>query len=331
MANSSAYELREAEIEDWAGIATLIGRPASKGRDLLRWVQREHDSWVAWVAIRSADSLQSGVAGAVVAGLSRGRPAGYGEGAAGGDREGRIVWLGVAAPHRRRGLGTELLDRALDELRRRQASHATVLVDGTQVEALALFRKGGFIQEGQTLGLLLPSPAAAALAGSIPPSVTRIRALRLDEVTLLAGLLIQLGLERAEDPHDDLEALTPSQVEHWLQRPGTVGYAAWEAEDAQTPLGLAWATRRPEDGLLRFIGVRNDMRRHGVGKALLASVVEGLAMRSTEGEAGGGSETGRYRPLRVQLSDPRDEQEFFRRLGFEAERVTFRMVRALSR
>ncbi|MGH2368173.1 MAG: GNAT family N-acetyltransferase, partial [Chloroflexota bacterium] len=242
--------------------------------------------------------------------------------------EGRIIWLGVASHFRRRGIGSRLLDLALDAFRSRPLGRATLLVDGTQIEALALFRKAGFETEGQTIGLRLPADACAALAKAerASPAGAAVRALALADVSLLGGLLIQLGVERAADPHDDLPALTPAQVEEWLQRPATVGYAAWEAADPQAPVGLAWATRRPDDAVLRFVGVQEDERRQGIGRVLLGMLVDALAKGAEPGERGGPA---RFRPLRTQLNDPGPEQEFFRHLGFEAEGVTYRLGRNL--
>jgi GNAT superfamily N-acetyltransferase len=177
--------------------------------------------------------------------------------------------------------------------------------------------------------LLLPPAAAARLAGAepSPPARATVRALPLDDVPLLTGLLIRLGVERAEAPHDDLPALTPAQLEEWLQRPGTVAYAAWEATDAQSPLGLAWATRRPEDGVLRFVGVHDEARRRGIGRALVGALAEALARPPG---AAGPAPGARFRPLRAQLHEPGAERDFFQRLGFEAERITHRLARALG-
>jgi ribosomal protein S18 acetylase RimI-like enzyme len=252
-------------------------------------------------------------------------------GAADDERQARVVWIGVAPGNRRRGLGSRLLDAALLELHDRGATRVSLSVDGTEVEALGLFRKAGFAVEGQDLGLLLGAADVARLAAQTDLSTAAtVRPLALDDVPLLAGLLIHLGLERAAAPHDALEALTPAQVEQWLQRPATVAFAAWERGDPQTPLGLAWATRRREDGVLRFIGVEDDHRRQGIGTALLASLAQELGPARTPAPGAGGVEArGTHRPLRAPLNEPGDEQGFFRALGFVVERVTYRMARAL--
>ena len=98
-------------------------------------------------------------------------------------------------------------------------------------------------------------------------------------------------------------------------------------DDAQSPLGLAWATRRRDDAVLRFVGVQDDARRQGIGRALLGALVEAVAHRGAPLEGTGTAE--RLRPLRAHLNHPGPEQEFFRRLGFEAERVTYEMERPL--
>lgn len=325
------YAVREAEPEDWSGIAALLGRAPAAGQELRQQVQEQLESPVALVALApptplapadaSGAPLSGQLVGASVAGLP---PAGAATGPA-TERAGRVLWLGVAPGHRRRGLGTRLLGEALDELRRRGARQASLVVDGTQVEALALFRKLGFQVDGQDLGLLLPPEKTAALATQAGPATGaqpaashqgyRVGPLHLDHVPLLSGLLIHLGVERAQAPHDTLDAFTPAQVEAWLQRPATAAGAAWDADDAQTPLGLAWASRRAEDGLLRYIGVHDDHRRRGIGTALLAALAQAL----------GATRAGAPRALRTDLTDPGAEAEFFRTRGFEAERISHRM------
>jgi ribosomal protein S18 acetylase RimI-like enzyme len=343
-------EVREAEAEDWPAIAGQLGRPAADGAALRRQVQQGYDPLLAYVGVVPADVRADGraggpdtgsggleIAGAVVAGVARGAaPNGAGD----AERTGRLLWVGVAPGHRRRGLGSRLVEHALDGMRSRQIKRAALLVDGRQVEAIALFRRLGFETDGQDLGLLLDTEAAAALAGKPgPPPAAGVRPLSLDDVPLLAGLLIRLGLERAEAPHDSLNALTPAQVEHWLQQPATVAFGAWERGDPNTPLGIAWATRRAGDGVLHFIGVADEHRRQGIGTALLAAVAGGLARSERpsgsaaepagRASAASGSDAGRFRPLRAELAEPGDEQGFFRKHGFTAERVTLRLSRAL--
>jgi ribosomal protein S18 acetylase RimI-like enzyme len=309
---------RPAEAGDWPEIARLVGREPAEGEALARYVHETYDPGLAWVAL-----LGEGVVGAVVAG---GRPVtapGGAPGAPGAPEaaerapEGRIVFVGVAPGARRRGIGRGLLDLALNGLRSPDLRRVMADVDGTEVEALALFRRAGFDQAGQTMTLSLPEEAVAALRSAPPdaapgagPPDTVLRPLALDDLPHLSGLLIQLGIERAQAPHDDLPALTPAQLEAWLMRPATVAYALWEAADPTTPLGLAWATRRPEDAVLRFVAVQDDVRRQGLGRALLAAVVGDLGPR----------------PLRASVRDPGEEGAFFRRLGFVAERITHHLA-----
>jgi ribosomal protein S18 acetylase RimI-like enzyme len=321
---------REAAVEDWPAIARIVGRGPDEGPALRRYLQNELDPGLAWVAVETTgaatsatagglDGDQAGIVGAAVAGVPRVRGAtGADAGASDAPREGRVVFVGVAPQARRRGIARALLDRILGELRQREVGRVVAEVEGTQVEALALFRRAGFETLGQTLGLTRPAPAGGAGPSASPgapgPATADVRRLTIDDVPHLAGLLIQLGIERAHQPHDDLPSLTPAQLESWLQRPATVAYVAWEAGDPQTPLGLAWATRRPDDAVLRYIGVEDDARRHGVGRALLLSVAAEVGQR----------------PLRVRLVDPGETQDFFRRLGFAAEQVVYRLSTALQ-
>ena len=330
-------DYREAEADDWPAIGALIGRTPDEAAQLRRQLQQGYDPWFAHVATTVATTVPVApgagapqrLAGVVVAGVPRGAGAAV-AGEPGEQREVRVLWLEVAPSLRRQGIGTRLLELALDDARAHGVRRAALLVDATQFEALALFRKLGFQIESETLALVLGPEPARAVAGAQPEpeAGATLRPLTLDDVPQLAGLLIELGVERAARPHDDLTALTPSEVEYWLQQAPTVAYAAWEQRDPQTALGLAWASRRRNDAVLRFIGVHDDARRRGIWRALLGALVEGLARPPAAGGPGAGH-AGRYRPLRAQLHDAGDEREFFRRIGFAAERITYEMARSL--
>jgi ribosomal protein S18 acetylase RimI-like enzyme len=308
--------LRPAAPADWPHIARLVGREPGQAAALSRYVDETFDPGLAWVAETAGADTP---VGAVIAGISAAAPGGVGApGAdpAAGEREARIVFVAVDPSVRRRGAGRRLLEHALDELRERRVRQVLADVEGTRLEGLALFRRAGFSPVGETLDLVLPDAAAAALradAARVPPGAV-LRPLTLDDLPHLSGLLIQLGIERAPQPHDDLPALTPAQLEAWLMRPATLGFGAWEARDPQTPLGLVWATRRPEDALLRFAAVQEDSRRQGLGRALLAALAGALGARL----------------LRARVHDPEAERDFFRNLGFVAEHVTHHFLTELQ-
>jgi len=313
--------LRPGSAADWPHIARLAGRDPGEGEALARYVDETFDPGLALVAVPPGAEIPVGAAVAGVTRIARPPAAGGGPPAperepGGGEREGRIVLVAVDPSRRRRGAGRRLLDGALDALRARGVRRVTADVDGTQAEGLALFRRAGFGAAGESLSLLLPAAAAAALrtGPTGPPAGDVVRPLALDDLPHLGGLLIQLGIERAEQPHDELPALTPAQLEAWLMRPATLAYAVWEARDPRTPLGLAWATRRPDDAILRFAGVQEDARRQGIGRTLLAALARDLDAR----------------PLRVNLHDPAAERDFFRNLGFVAERMTHHLLTELQ-
>jgi ribosomal protein S18 acetylase RimI-like enzyme len=319
-------EIREAEHEDWDGIARLLADPPPlPGDQLRRQVQSENDPLLAYVAVEG-DS----VIGAVVAGVPR-RSAAAAEGPAGEPRVARLTWIGVTPRRRRQGHGRRLLQALLEELHRRQIRRLALSAEGTEIEALAFFRAHGFEKDGEDLDLVLPAGATARALSPSRLSTARagasgrlseephtlaeragatLRPLRLDDIPLLTGLLIHLAVERAVEPHDSLRALTPAEVESWLQRAGTSGVAAWERDDPNTPLGLAWVSRRRVDAVLHFIGVHDEARRRGIGAALLHEAIPAPDI-----------------PLRARITDPGDTQLFFRALGFEPERITFRMSR----
>ncbi|NBT18641.1 MAG: GNAT family N-acetyltransferase, partial [Proteobacteria bacterium] len=119
------------------------------------------------------------------------------------------------------------------------------------------------------------------------------------------------------------EALTPTAVTSILRRPGTVAYGAWEHDDPTSPVGFAIAVRRADEGVLRFIGVHEDSRRLGVGRALLGAIVSAL------GEAVGTAPSlpGPLRPVAIRIHDPEPVQVFFRKVGAEIVRVRMDLVR----
>ena len=294
-------EIREPEPDDWGAIAQLLDRPPSDGASLRRWTQSEYNPPIALVVTEN-----SSVMGAAIGGITRAPAVPAADG--GPDTPARLSFIGVAPRYRRHGHARALLTAFIEELRPYQARRLTAVAEGSQPEALAFLRAHGFETDEQTLGLV--RPPGTPRSGT--PPVT-IRPLSLDDLPALTGLLIRLGMERAEAPHDALDSFTPAALEGWLQRPGTVAYAAWDPDDPTDPLGLAWSTRRQEDAVLRFVGVDDDHRRHGIGTALLASLIDITATR----------------PLRATLSDPDEIAPFFRARGFEIERVTYEMSRSL--
>lgn len=59
------------------------------------------------------------------------------------------LWLAVAAPHRRLGIGRALLNAALADAPARGLERITLAVASTNAAALALYRDAGFILEGR--------------------------------------------------------------------------------------------------------------------------------------------------------------------------------------
>lgn len=100
-----------------------------------------------------------------------------------------------------------------------------------------------------------------------------MRPLRHDELPALSGLLIHLAVERATAPHDDLDGLTPYVLSAASMHADHVAVAAWDANDLDAPLGLAWGSRRADGLRLDYVGVHEDARRRGIGRALLGGLL----------------------------------------------------------
>lgn len=307
------FDFRPVSPKDWPDIARLLGQDEKNGFRLERHMEATYDPFFGFVAV----SADSSVCGAAVAGIARGtatsRPT----------RALQVVWIGVTPAFRRRGIARELFARVHGECVVVGATSIEVTVDGGEAEAISFFRAQQFEIERQTMDMVLSPDRGQQVTATHAPGSVEIRALHATEVGVLTGLLIHLAVERAVDPHDDLEALTPTAVTSILRRPGTVAYGAWEHDDPTSPVGFAIAVRRADEGVLRFIGVHEDSRRLGVGRALLGAIVSAL------GEAVGTAPSlpGPLRPVAIRIHDPEPVQVFFRKVGAEIVRVRMDLVR----
>lgn len=87
-----------------------------------------------------------------VAATGDGRPAGYvsiGEGAnpTVGIRLGSVLDFWVAEEFRGRGVGSKLLDYALEEIGKRGYSHASIMVSASNRQALRMYERRGFLPD----------------------------------------------------------------------------------------------------------------------------------------------------------------------------------------
>lgn len=364
--------IRPLDATDWAAVAVLLGRPDSDAALVRDYVERNYSPWVGGVVERGAPDdrdadrgQRRSVIGVVMAGVPR-RPSGRSATTA------QVVGTSVAPAARRLGHGRRLLQWLVNELRAGGTRQVVADVRGTEVEALALFRAAGFREEGRTFELSLPREAGQRLMSAVAPqradtevppnampgrqtptalwtrsaqqqpasAAETIRPLTFGDVPSLHGLLIRLGMERAESPQDDLPALTPSVLEEWLQRRDTVALASWDAADPDTPLGLAWATRQGSDATLQFIGVAEDYRQQGIGTALLGALLIRLA--TPRGSRDASANVTALPALRAILHDapdrphsmgwplPSGEAQFFQHAGFVVERATSHFALALA-
>ncbi|OCW55904.1 GNAT family N-acetyltransferase [Hoeflea olei] len=63
--------------------------------------------------------------------------------------EAEILSIGISPRHRRAGLGWRLMRSAIQEARRRDAEEMFLEVDETNLAAVAMYRKLGFVQVGE--------------------------------------------------------------------------------------------------------------------------------------------------------------------------------------
>jgi ribosomal-protein-alanine N-acetyltransferase len=79
--------------------------------------------------------------------------------------EGEVLTVAVARSHRRLGLGWTLMDAVLRELHRQRAQALFLEVDETNLGAIALYRRLGFVEVGKRPGYYTAGdrPASGAL------------------------------------------------------------------------------------------------------------------------------------------------------------------------
>ena len=255
--------VRDLGSDDWVAVAWLLGRDASYGARLASHVEATYRPSFGWVVL-SSDPTR--VDGAIVAGVRR-RASDGSVGAV------SIAWVGVRPARRRIGVGRHLIERVAFGASRLGAHRLEATVDVGDTNAVGFFSGVGFEVERRTVEVRVAGADATELMGATAPPDMTIRPLRHEELPSLTGLLIHLAVERATEPHDDLEGLTPSVLLSASMHVDHVAVGAWEASDQESPVGVAWASRRADSVHVHFFGVHEDSRRRGTGRALLGALL----------------------------------------------------------
>lgn len=255
--------IRELGSDDWSAVAGLLGRDASYGARLARHVEATYRPSFGWV-VPAGDPTR--VDGAIVAGVRR-RASDGSVGAV------TISWVGVSPARRRIGVGRHLLERVVVGASRLGARRLEATVDAGDTDAVGFFSGVGFEVERRTAEIRVAGTDARELERATAPPDVNIRPLRHDELPSLTGLLIHLAVERATEPHDDLDGLTPSVLLGASMHVDHVAVGAWEASDHASPVGVAWGSRRADGVRVHFVGVHEDSRRRGTGRALVGALL----------------------------------------------------------
>ncbi|MCW2810887.1 MAG: mshD [Friedmanniella sp.] len=213
--------------------------------------------------VRHLLALADGDAGA---GLSGAELVGYAEVEAGeGAATGQVV---VAPDHRRRGLGTALVER----LRAESAQPVQFWAVGDSPAAQSLARRSGLVPR-RTL-LVMRRPSSEPLPVATLPEDVRLRA-------FVPGTDDQAWLAvnaRAFAHHPEQGALTAADLaertaEAWFDPAGFL-----LAVRGTRVLGFHWTKQHPDHlGEVYVIGVDPDAGGQGLGKALLGAGLEHLA------------------------------------------------------
>ena len=254
---------RDLQSDDWVAVAGLLGRDASYGERLASHVGATYRPSFGWV-VPSSDPLR--VDAAIVAGVRRRAS----DGSVGSVS---IAWVGVHPTRRRIGIGRQLIERVALGASRLGARRLEATVDVGDTNAVGFFSGVGFEVERRTAEIRVAGTDARELERATAPLDVTIRPLRHEELPSLTGLLIHLAVERATEPHDDLDGLTPSVLLSASMHVDHVAVCAWEARDHASPVGVAWGSRRADGVHVHFVGVHEDARRRGTGRALVGALL----------------------------------------------------------
>ncbi len=173
---------------------------------------------------------------------------------------------------RRRGLGSELLARAMDRAREKGAEYLASGTDDRLPGAQAFLERHGFV--ANAVWVLMHCPADVALDTPVLPAGYTIRPYSdVNDVPLL-----NTALNRGFIGHFQHREGSDAEMAHWLQgphvRPDGIFVAFGPGGD---PAGVCWADISPTrheqrgtpTGYIDALGVVPEHRRHGLGRALL--------------------------------------------------------------
>jgi GNAT superfamily N-acetyltransferase len=296
--------VRTLAPEDWPSVARLLGRPGVDGARLSSHVEAVYRPWFGSVLpARSSGDVDAAVVAGVRKRTTTGAPAAV-----------TLVWVGVTPARRRQGIGRGLVEGVAAFAMNAGTRRVELTTDLADVATTAFFTRCGFETERQTLHARLDGSAAEAISSVPAPPGVVVRTLGVDDVPALTGLLIHLAVERAVEPHDDLDGVTPSVLAAAAMNLDFVAAAAWESDDPSSPLGLAWGARRADGVHLHFVGVHDDARRRGIGRALVGMVLS----------------SGRKPALLARVHEPAPVHGFFARIGGVAVAQTLDLVRVVG-
>lgn len=190
---------------------------------------------------------------------------------------GYIKLLAVAPEHRRRGIGSQLLQRAeellaalgVEEIRIAESApnYLTPGIDARCTDALAFFRRHGYESTGKAINMLVDlvdnRPLEALIAQQPPTECRLARAATSDKDALLAFLAEHWPAWRSEA--SVALANDPPTLHLAWRGEQLVGFSAFECNNR----GTSW---------FGPMGVAPDARKLGLGKLLLAQCLKDMAV-----------------------------------------------------
>jgi mycothiol synthase len=187
--------------------------------------------------------------------------------------------VGVHPDWRRRGLGSELLERAVARAREKDAAFYVSGTDDRQPAGAAFLTHHGFAPQAQWV--LMHCPAATELAApQWPPGYTVRPYSEMDDIPLL-----NRTLNRGFIGHFQHREGSDAEMAHWLKGPhvNPAGIFVAFGPDGD-PAGVCWTDISPTRheqrgapvGYIDALGVVPEHRRKGIGRALLLHAMRWL-------------------------------------------------------
>ncbi|MFB0544179.1 MAG: GNAT family N-acetyltransferase [Asgard group archaeon] len=239
-------------------------------------------------------------------------------------KKGYIRNFGVVYEYRRKGIGRQLLKKALESLRERGMESAEVEVQDDKIAGKNLFESMGF--RPVRLFSRMITDLSNIPSGIGENKEITIKMLHKDGEEDIK-LLVYLA-NKAFKEHYDYRPETVEETMFWFQQiPSWLYYEFFFAYLQDKPVGFIGVkidakyneSRKKKAGYIQTMGVIKPYRRRGIGKALMLHGLNFLKLKGME-------ET----ELDVDDSNPTHTLELYEKTGFHVHRKTIAYKKELD-